>query len=653
MQEYPTILMQHQEETAILGQQINKIIANSSGSETVLQQIAQALGEGFQVDCCLITVKSDNSDLEQTAHWYCDNHPAVSSQPQMLALKQRLASLMPTDSDVLVIEDIQSISNILVTGWRHLPLPVGAVLGIPTRFQGKICGVIILSRSHSYDWTHSEKERALAVAAPVALAIAQVVQTKLIASLQQEVHTKAQYQTLINRLMMASRSSLELNQLLNLAIAGTAQTLQVDRGLLLMLKYGDPLFKSRESRKHLPKAKATVICEWPNGQDSSLLNQSFWISECCLCQQAFTESPRAVVFAAVDNLLANDKMDIAPLFNLSYPGGLLLLPLESQGTVLGFLVLQHSEPRLFSSEELALLELVSSQVSSAIIQSQTLRQVQALVEERTAQLQSSLKVQANLYEKTRRQIDQLRQLNQLQDEFLSTVNHELRTPLTSMSLAIRMLRQPGLPTERQTKYLDILEQQCSQEINLINDLLTLQELQSHPTPLELETVDLKSKIQDLAQAFEKKWADKGLTITVDLPKASLLIHTEADSLKRILQELLTNAGKYCTPDTTVVFRATRQINQQLNQIVLTLTNFSHGLSPEDATYIFDKFRRGQGVTQQAVQGTGLGLALVKCLVQHLNGTINVSICPSSDLSMSEICFTLTLPQFFEPHSTRV
>ena len=652
MQEYPTILMQHQEETAILGQHINKIIANSSGSETVLQQIAQALGEGFQVECCLITVKNDNSDLDQTAHWYCDNHPAVSSQPQMLALKQ-LASLIPTGSDALVIEDVQSIKNRLVTGWRHLPLPVGAVLGIPTRFQGKICGVIILIRSHSYDWTQAEKERALAVAAPVALAIAQVVQTTLIASLQQEVHTRAQYQTLINRLMMASRSSLELNQLLNLAIAGTAQTLQVDRGLLLMLKYTDPLFKSRESRKHIPKAKATVICEWPHGEDSTLLNQSFWISECCLCQQAFTESPRPVVFAAVGDLPAIDKMDIAPLFNLSYPGGLLLLPLESQGTVLGFLVLQHSEPRLFSSEELALLELVSSQVSSAIIQSQTLRQVQALVEERTAQLQSSLKVQANLYEKTRRQIDQLRQLNQLQDEFLSTVNHELRTPLTSMSLAIRMLRQPGLPTERQTKYLDILEQQCSQEINLINDLLTLQELQSHPAPLELETVDLKSKIQDLAQSFEDKWGYKGLTITVDLPKASLLIHTETDSLKRILQELLTNAGKYCAPDTTVVFRATHQINQQVNQIILTLSNFSHGLSPEDATYIFDKFRRGQGVTQQAVQGTGLGLALVKCLVQHLNGTINVSICPSSDLSMSEICFTLTLPQFFEPHSTRI
>ncbi len=102
--------------------------------------------------------------------------------------------------------------------------------------------------------------------------------------------------------------------------------------------------------------------------------------------------------------------------------------------------------------------MVSTQLSNAIIQSQTLRQVQGLVEERTAQLQRSLEVQAKLYEKTRQQLEQLRQLNELKDEFVSTMNHELRTPLTSMSLAIRMLRQStALPPERQAKYLDILE----------------------------------------------------------------------------------------------------------------------------------------------------------------------------------------------------
>jgi signal transduction histidine kinase len=111
-------------------------------------------------------------------------------------------------------------------------------------------------------------------------------------------------------------------------------------------------------------------------------------------------------------------------------------------------------------------------VSATIIQNQTLRQVQSLVEDRTAQLQRSLEVQAKLYEKTRQQIDQLQQLNQLKEEFMSSMSHELRTPLTTMSLAIRMLRQPELPLERREKYLEILEQECNKEIDLINDLLS-------------------------------------------------------------------------------------------------------------------------------------------------------------------------------------
>lgn len=663
LQEYPVKLMQHQQAPANLGQQINEIILNSYEEETLLDQIAQTLGEAFRVDCCLIIVRLDSS-TDQIGYWHSNNNSGLPPQQQMLVRSACRSSMMQAGSEPLVIDDVEAHEISPLIEWRHLGLAVRAVLQIPTKFQGKINGAIALYRAQPYHWSESEKESALASAAPVAIAISQILKTRSIASLQQQLHTSRQYQSLIERLTMASRAPLELNQILQLASTGTATALQVDRGLILTLKYADPLFKTR-SRKKIPKAKATVVCEWHSGNDSdvlersspdtlshdrpsTVLNESFWISDSWLWQQAFINSPSPLVIADQNDLPANAlATDIAPLFNFARLPAVLMLPLESGNTVLGFLVLQHSQPRLWNSEELALLELVSAQVSTAMIQSQTLRQVQSLVEDRTAQLQRSLEVQAKLYEKTRQQIDQLRQLNSLKDEFVSTMSHELRTPLTSMSLAIRMLRQPGLPTERQAKYLDILDQQCSQEINLVNDLLKLQELESHKASLNLETIDLKSKIDDLAQSFKEKWADKGLTITFDLPKTSLLVETDSESFERILQELLTNAGKYSDPDTTVVLRASHGGNQQDNQIVLTVTNLGPGISPEDATYIFDKFRRGQGVTQQAIQGTGLGLALVKCLVQHLNGSIAVSSSPTEASSSWETCFTLTLPQFFD------
>ncbi len=656
--QYPVKLMQHQEEPAQLAEKINQIILNSSEPKTVLHQIAQVLGEAFRVDSCLIgTVTGDSSQPGTTAHWFSDKHPKVPPQNQTLSLGQLDLQVVQFACEPLTIDDVQTIESSLVNGCKHLPLPIQAVLTIATRFQGKNNGVISLIRTKPHYWSEREKEFLQAVAVTVAIALSQVTQTQLIASLKQQVHSCTLHKTLVNRLAMLSRSNLELNQLLQLAIADIAQTLQVDRGLILLLKYADPLWKT-SSKQQVPKAKATVVGEWFSSYllsqlDTSLptkldsLNQSFWLSECEICQGAFTDSAPVVVTDEQDLATVAPGGTIAPVFNITHLPALLLMPLESQGKLLGFLVLQQSSPRQWQQEELTLVEMICTQVSNAIIQTQTLRQVQSVVDERTAQLQRSLEVQAKLYEKTRQHIDQLRQLNQLKDEFIDTVSHELKTPLTTMSLAIRMLRTPEITPDRQVMYLDILEQECSREIKLIEDVLKLQELESHQAPLQLQTINLNSKIDNLAQCFRQKWADKELSLTLDLPQESLPLHTDVESFERILAELLTNAGKYSSSDTNVVLNANLEVNQKVNQIVVRLTNIGRAISAEDAKHIFDKFHRGKGVTKQAIQGTGLGLALVKCLVQHLNGAIAVSSNPVDNSNLSEICFTLTLPQFFD------
>ncbi|WP_445240961.1 sensor histidine kinase [Microcoleus vaginatus] len=112
----------------------------------------------------------------------------------------------------------------------------------------------------------------------------------------------------------------------------------------------------------------------------------------------------------------------------------------------------------------------------------------------------------------------------------------------------------------------------------------------------------------------------------------------------MLLELLTNAGKYSASGTAVVLEA----SEAAGYIVLSISNFGRGISAGDLPHIFDKFRRGTGITDQAIAGTGLGLALVKSLVQHLNGTIDVSSCPAESSEADNLwrtSFTLTLPQF--------
>lgn len=646
--------MQPAEDLAQLGQQILQVaLSHSDDSETALTQIAKLLGEAFQVDGCIITFAPEVTETSVVGSWYFNAAVPVSQQ-KLLQPLQKLAATIPAQASLLAIDNLHALTHEVLTEDKDLLPTIKAVLQIPIWEQNKLSGVVSLLCYDVYQWGELAANAAQQLMTSLSIAIAHLAQAQSAATLQRQIQTAARTKALLNQLTVASRSSMELNQLLQMAIASTAQALAVSRGSILLLKYVEPQLRNRV-REKLPRAKATIASEWSQDVQAytcgehhhKIAEQSFWLSECGLCQQALMNSPQPVAIASQSDLQLSDLTScLAPIFDFSQFPSALILPIESQGTVLGFLVLQHCGDRHWHPEELSLVELVCAQIGTAIIQNQTLRQVQSLVDDRTLQLQRSLEVQSLLYEKTRKHNEQLRQLNQLKDEFLSTMSHELRTPLTSMSLAIRMLRQQGITPERQAKYLDILEEQCDREINLIANLLKLQQLESNQAPLKLETIDLKVKLQALSQSFKQTWLDKGLSIQLDIPKSSLLAQTDEEAFDRILQELLTNAGKYSHPDTTVVLQVTHQVDLQLNQIVLQLTNTGAGISEEERKYIFEKFRRGQGVTQQAIQGTGLGLALVKCLVQHLNGNIEVTSSPTDDSAAYETCFTLTLPQTF-------
>lgn len=470
----------------------------------------------------------------------------------------------------------------------------------------------------------------------------------------QTFEQQRQYQDVVNRLVTTIRNTSNLAEVLELATENTAQALQARHGMLLRIKYLDPLLRN-VAIATLPEARVTVMNEWiaPTSHSTgdtpsithppTLLHKTFRLSECRLCQQAFKSS---YPLAFTHPQWADDKAStwLPYTLNLDSSNSLLVAPLESQGTVLGFLVFHTNQFRSWQQADLELVNLVSAQVSNAIIQTETLRQVQSLVEKRTAELQQSLTIQAKLYERTRQQVEQLRHLNQLKDEFLDTVSHELRTPLTSMALAIRMLRQVPSDDDRSHRYLDILEQQCAQETRLVNDLLALRELESKQVVMQVEEINLVPLIQELTQPFQAQWAKAELNLELDLPSHAVKIESDRDSFSRILLELLTNAGKYSTSHQTVQLKLSCRQEAATDQpIILSLTNIGAGISADELPYIFDKFRRCPGSIQNAIQGTGLGLALVKNLVQHLNGTLSVSSSPLENSSDWETCFSLSLP----------
>ncbi|WP_421655671.1 GAF domain-containing protein [Leptothermofonsia sp. ETS-13] len=425
--------MRHNEDFTNLWHQILQITLAHTDFNLILGELAASLGEAFQVDGCILAFPN-----AQVACWHSGNFQLI---PRLQAAEMAFKNL--STQSVVIIPDVATPPKDSADelAWKfdqiwqatlqvkQASLPAKALLGATIQFQGETNGLISLMKSLPYLWTEAEIEGLQMVSQPIAIALSQL-------QLQQQLNKQVKYQAVVNQLTMAIRNSSNLPEILQLATEGTAKVLQAKRGMLLQLKYSDPLFKSR-FQEHLPKIRATVVCEWLGEPDpnqracipASALHQSFWVAECALCQHVVNHSSGPISATDRQHLPKLDNHSgIAPIFNLEELPALLLSPLESQGTILGFLVFQHSYPYVWQPEEIELVELVSAQVSTAIIQTETLRQVQALVEKRTAELQQSLSVQAKLYERTRQQLEQLRRLNQLKDEFLSTVSHELRTP---------------------------------------------------------------------------------------------------------------------------------------------------------------------------------------------------------------------------------
>ena len=236
--------------------------------------------------------------------------------------------------------------------------------------------------------------------------------------------------------------------------------------------------------------------------------------------------------------------------------------------------------------------------------------------------------QARLYQAAQSQVEALQKLHHLKDDFLNTVSHELRTPVSNMKLAIHMLRlAPNL--ERQQKYLNILETECKREVELINDLLDLQRLEANDQSITLQPIDLQEWLPPIIQSFQSRLHDRQQAFMLNLPSTTNILQSCPDSLGRLLAELLNNACKYTPSHGEICFMLRQDLDtSHSNAPPLLITQFEVRNQAEipqaEISHIFEKFYRIPNSDLWNQGGTGLGLALVKKLVEQLEGKIMVN-----------------------------
>lgn len=227
---------------------------------------------------------------------------------------------------------------------------------------------------------------------------------------------------------------------------------------------------------------------------------------------------------------------------------------------------------------------------------------------------------------------EMQKLAELKDEFISTVSHELRTPLSNMNLAIHMLAQQS-PPEQQHPYLKILERECGRETELINDLLDLQRLDSGKCqPLLQEPIQVGEWLESIGKSFAARAQERGLELS--LSPCECTIAAERRSLERVVSELLNNACKYTPAGEQVHVQAGHGAD---GSFVLRVCNTGVEIPLEFQERIFERFYRMPDRNTLSQGGTGLGLGLVRKLVQRMGGSIRVE---SGD---GQTTFVLELP----------
>jgi two-component system phosphate regulon sensor histidine kinase PhoR len=215
-------------------------------------------------------------------------------------------------------------------------------------------------------------------------------------------------------------------------------------------------------------------------------------------------------------------------------------------------------------------------------------------------------------------ITELKQSDQIRREFVANVSHELRTPLSILRGYIEVLMdEPETSREELARILSIMERHSKRLQRLVDDLLTLAQLESSQATLELRDVRVDELFNNLIRDWKEKLAAKNLKVVVDLTPDAMKLRADGTRLEEVLYNLLDNAVKFSRENGQIHLQAVRRDSE----MVLSVADNGLGISKEQLPRIFERFYRADKARSRELGGTGLGLAIVKHIAQLHGGRV--------------------------------
>lgn len=196
-------------------------------------------------------------------------------------------------------------------------------------------------------------------------------------------------------------------------------------------------------------------------------------------------------------------------------------------------------------------------------------------------------------------------LETMRQDFISNVSHEIQSPLTSIKGFAALLKNDDLPPDERRRYAGIIEAESRRLSSLSDNLLKLSALDGEKKPLNLREYRLDRQLSQIILSLEPQWSAKNIIFDVDLPKCT--ITADEDLLSQVWVNLLHNAIKF-TPDGG-------EITVRLSDDAVTIADNGIGIAESDLIHIFERFYKADKARDRALGGNGLGLSLVKRIVE--------------------------------------
>jgi signal transduction histidine kinase len=270
------------------------------------------------------------------------------------------------------------------------------------------------------------------------------------------------------------------------------------------------------------------------------------------------------------------------------PVSCIVSPIVARNQVCGVLVVASDKPSAFDEEDLHLFEELGRRAGLAL-------------------------ENARMYRETQR-------ANRLKDEFVAVISHELRTPLTPILGGVYMMRTDPYDSAVVARALDLIERNAKTQVKIVDDLLDVSRALSGKLRLNMDVVDLSMVIQAAVDTVRPASQAKGIEIGVRLGRLSGVLAGDADRLQQVFWNLLANAVKF-TPKQG---RIAVELLEKDGHAEVRVIDSGMGIEADFLPHVFEKFRQADTSRTRLHGGLGLGLAIVRHLVESHGGTVHAS-----------------------------